>query len=38
MNKLNKLLNDTLETYYWIGFVMADGWVTVNKFNQKYKN
>jgi hypothetical protein len=30
MKNLARLLSEELETFYWIGFVMADGWVTTN--------
>lgn len=38
MSKLNKLLNESLESYYWVGFSMADGWVTINTVKSKYKD
>ncbi len=28
---LQKLLNEDNETYYWIGFIMADGCISRNK-------
>jgi hypothetical protein len=31
LNKLEKLLLDTPETYYWMGFIMADGHFTKNR-------
>lgn len=30
-SKLNKLLNDSLESFYWVGFLLADGY-----FSEKY--
>lgn len=29
--KLNVLLDESLESYYWIGYLYADGWLTRNK-------
>lgn len=29
-NKLIKLLNESKESYYWLGFIMADGYITKN--------
>lgn len=31
INKLNKLLEETPEAYYWIGFIMADGHISSNR-------
>lgn len=33
-SSLNILLEDKLTSYYWIGFLLADGWVTRNKSNE----
>lgn len=33
MRDLSRLLNDELESFYWIGFMMADGWVTSGVYN-----
>jgi hypothetical protein len=30
-SRIDKLLNESLETYYWIGFIFADGHIDINK-------
>ena len=38
MRDLSRLLSDELESFYWMGFVLADGWVTTNDYNGRTLN
>lgn len=38
LNKLERLLSEELETYYWIGFLLADGHISLNRLNLTNKD
>lgn len=36
MSAVHKLLDETLESYYWMGFIAADGWLTSNQYKSSH--